>query len=124
MSDVYSTTFANKATTPITSYLPTVQTRLRALSSAPSPTSSPTLKSFLIRAPGRVNLLGEHVDYSGFGVLPMALTQYDVSLSIREVKPENPKSNSSLTISNLNPTIFETRTYDTSDPSSLSVDLS
>ena len=54
----------------------------------------------------------------------MALTQYDVSLSIRKVTPENPSSPSSLTISNLDPNLFETRKYDTSDPKSLSVDLS
>ncbi|XP_041360655.1 N-acetylgalactosamine kinase-like isoform X2 [Gigantopelta aegis] len=52
--------------------------------------------SFFAKAPGRVNLIGEHIDYCGYAVLPMAIEQ-DVVFAVR------PNDSEKITLTNTDP---------------------
>ncbi|CAA0834872.1 Galactokinase [Striga hermonthica] len=57
------------------------------------------------RSPGRVNLIGEHIDYEGYSVLPMAIRQ-DTIVAVRKVKGDKV-----LKIANVNNEKYSLCTY-------------
>lgn len=64
--------------------------------------------SFYVRAPGRVNIIGEHIDYCGYSVLPAAIEQ---DLIIAYI----PTDDESITINNIDKDLYPTEVIST-DP--------
>ncbi|KAH0733604.1 hypothetical protein KY289_004792 [Solanum tuberosum] len=60
------------------------------------------------RSPGRVNLIGEHIDYEGYSVLPMAIRQ-DTIVAIRKHDSKEPQK--LLRIANVNSDKYSFCTY-------------
>ncbi|KAM7463164.1 hypothetical protein LguiA_031285 [Lonicera macranthoides] len=63
---------------------------------------------FYARSPGRVNLIGEHIDYEGYSVLPMAIGQ-DTIIAIR--KHDATELEKLIRIANVNDTKYSMCTY-------------
>ncbi len=62
---------------------------------------------FMVRAPGRVNLIGEHIDYSLYSVLPMALSDKDILIACRPRR-----SDSKLNLANVDSVKFPSKSFD------------
>ncbi|OZJ04094.1 hypothetical protein BZG36_03398 [Bifiguratus adelaidae] len=67
---------------------------------------------FIARSPGRVNLIGEHIDYAGFGVFPMAIDR-DVLMAVKMTDDDT-----NIRIANVNPK-YPARELDYEGPSTI-----
>ncbi|KAI9725265.1 MAG: galactokinase [Chrysothrix sp. TS-e1954] len=67
---------------------------------------------FISRSPGRVNLIGEHIDYSLYPCIPMAITA-DVLLacSVPKSHPSPSEAPNTTTIANVDPDKFPERSF-------------
>ncbi|RAL13216.1 galactokinase galE [Aspergillus homomorphus CBS 101889] len=102
IAEVYATDDASA-----TSVAPEHQTRFNALVSKFTNLYSHR-PDFVARSPGRVNIIGEHIDYNLYDVLPTAVS-VDVIIAVK-VTPAT-GSETVVKISNVNPEKFPTREF-------------
>lgn len=103
IAQVYATDDASAA-----SVSPEVQTRWNALISRFAKLYDHR-PDFVSRSPGRVNIIGEHIDYSLYDVLPTAVS-VDVLIAAKVI-PSNTVDASFVKISNVNPEKFPSREF-------------
>lgn len=67
--------------------------------------------TFVARSPGRVNILGEHIDYSLYSVLPMAITA-DAIMAVSSTPVQDGATTFKVKIANLEDSKFPANEFD------------
>ena len=78
--------------------------------------------AFFARSPGRVNLLGEHIDYCLYDCVATGIAA-DIVLAV-STSPAEKSSLATVTISNVNPDKYETRTFSLDSKDGVTIDKS
>ena len=97
--------------------LPTQKTRWKALARRFSELYGSKSPQFVARSPGRVNLIGEHIDYSLYEVLPMAIAA-DVLIAV--LKSSEPK----VEVANVTPSKFKSMSFPIPKTGEVEIDAS
>lgn len=77
--------------------------------------------SFVARSPGRVNILGEHIDYSLYSVLPMAITA-DAIMAVSTTPVADGASTFRIKIANVEDSKFPANEFDVPVDSDVEID--